>query len=31
MTICGLWHGAAWTYIVFGFLHGVRYSRSSTR
>jgi len=23
MTICGLWHGAAWTYIVFGFLHGV--------
>ncbi|QWR76742.1 MBOAT family O-acyltransferase [Candidatus Magnetomonas plexicatena] len=20
--ICGLWHGANWTYIVFGFLHG---------
>jgi len=23
MTICGFWHGAAWTYVVFGFLHGV--------
>lgn len=21
-TICGIWHGAKWTYIVFGFLHG---------
>jgi len=23
MTIAGLWHGAAWTYVVFGVLHGV--------
>jgi alginate O-acetyltransferase complex protein AlgI len=23
MTICGLWHGAQWTFIVWGFLHGV--------
>src|SRR5207245_1921754 len=23
MTLCGLWHGAAWTYILFGLLHGV--------
>jgi hypothetical protein len=22
-TVCGLWHGAAWTYIFFGFLHGI--------
>ncbi len=22
MTIAGLWHGAAWTYVVFGLLHG---------
>jgi len=22
-TICGVWHGANWTYIVFGFLHGL--------
>lgn len=21
MTLCGLWHGAAWTYIIFGILH----------
>jgi D-alanyl-lipoteichoic acid acyltransferase DltB (MBOAT superfamily) len=21
-TICGIWHGASWTYILFGFLHG---------
>lgn len=21
-TICGLWHGANWTYVLFGFLHG---------
>ena len=21
-TICGIWHGANWTYILFGFLHG---------
>jgi D-alanyl-lipoteichoic acid acyltransferase DltB (MBOAT superfamily) len=23
MTVAGLWHGAAWTYIVFGLAHGV--------
>ncbi len=23
MTICGLWHGAALTFILWGFLHGV--------
>lgn len=23
MTICGLWHGAAMTFVVWGFLHGV--------
>jgi len=23
MTLCGLWHGAAWTFIIFGALHGV--------
>jgi alginate O-acetyltransferase complex protein AlgI len=23
MTIAGLWHGPAWTYIVFGLLHGL--------
>jgi len=22
-AICGLWHGAAWTYVVWGLLHGV--------
>jgi D-alanyl-lipoteichoic acid acyltransferase DltB (MBOAT superfamily) len=21
-TICGIWHGANWTYILFGFVHG---------
>ena len=21
-TICGIWHGANWTYILFGFIHG---------
>jgi alginate O-acetyltransferase complex protein AlgI len=21
-TLCGLWHGAAWTFVGFGFLHG---------
>jgi len=26
MTICGFWHGAAWSYVVFGFLHGVALS-----
>jgi alginate O-acetyltransferase complex protein AlgI len=23
MTVCGLWHGAAWTYIAFGTLQGL--------
>ncbi len=23
MFLCGLWHGAGWTYIVFGILHGI--------
>ena len=23
MTLCGLWHGAAWTFVVWGFWHGV--------
>jgi D-alanyl-lipoteichoic acid acyltransferase DltB (MBOAT superfamily) len=23
MTIAGLWHGAAWTYVIFGLLHGL--------
>jgi alginate O-acetyltransferase complex protein AlgI len=22
MTLCGLWHGAAWTYVIFGALQG---------
>ena len=22
MTICGLWHGAAWNFILWGFYHG---------
>lgn len=22
MTICGVWHGAGWTFLVFGVLHG---------
>lgn len=22
-TLCGLWHGAAWTYVFWGFLHGL--------
>jgi D-alanyl-lipoteichoic acid acyltransferase DltB (MBOAT superfamily) len=21
-TLCGIWHGANWTYVLFGFLHG---------
>jgi alginate O-acetyltransferase complex protein AlgI len=21
-VVCGIWHGANWTYVVFGFLHG---------
>ncbi len=23
MTICGIWHGAAWTFVVWGVMHGV--------
>ena len=23
MTICGLWHGAGWTYVLWGFAHGL--------
>jgi alginate O-acetyltransferase complex protein AlgI len=23
MTLCGLWHGAAWTFILWGLLHGL--------
>jgi alginate O-acetyltransferase complex protein AlgI len=23
MTLCGLWHGAAWTFVLFGVFHGV--------
>jgi alginate O-acetyltransferase complex protein AlgI len=23
MVICGLWHGGAWTYVIWGSLHGV--------
>jgi alginate O-acetyltransferase complex protein AlgI len=23
MTLCGLWHGASWMYVVFGAIHGV--------
>jgi alginate O-acetyltransferase complex protein AlgI len=23
MLLCGLWHGAAWGYIIFGLIHGV--------
>ncbi len=23
MTLCGLWHGAAWTFVLWGFLHGL--------
>lgn len=22
-TLCGLWHGASWTYVFWGFLHGL--------
>jgi alginate O-acetyltransferase complex protein AlgI len=22
-TICGIWHGSNWTYVLFGFLHGL--------
>lgn len=22
ITICGIWHGANWTYVLFGFVHG---------
>ena len=23
MTVCGLWHGAGWNFVIWGFLHGV--------
>ncbi|GGE49912.1 alginate O-acetylation protein [Agaricicola taiwanensis] len=23
MTLCGLWHGAGWTFVVWGLLHGI--------
>jgi alginate O-acetyltransferase complex protein AlgI len=23
MTLCGLWHGASWTFVLFGALHGL--------
>ena len=23
MTLCGLWHGASWNFVLWGFLHGV--------
>lgn len=23
MTLCGLWHGAAWSFVIWGVLHGV--------
>ncbi len=23
MTLCGLWHGSAWTFILWGFIHGI--------
>jgi alginate O-acetyltransferase complex protein AlgI len=23
MTLCGVWHGAAWTFIAWGFMHGL--------
>jgi len=23
MVLCGLWHGASWTYVVFGAIHGL--------
>lgn len=23
MTLCGLWHGASWTFVIWGFLHGL--------
>jgi len=36
MGLCGLWHGAAWTYVVWGIVHGValgvnQYWRKSKR
>ena len=23
MSLCGLWHGAAWPFVMFGTVHGV--------
>lgn len=30
MTLCGLWHGAGWTFVLFGFLHGLLMSAHHT-
>ena len=29
MTICGLWHGAAWNFAVWGFYHGIGLATSA--
>ncbi|MDZ7818380.1 MAG: MBOAT family O-acyltransferase [Aliarcobacter sp.] len=29
MTIIGLWHGASWTMVIFGFIHGILVSISN--
>src|SRR5207249_11140660 len=33
MTLCGLWHGASWNYVLWGFYNGVLLAldRKSTR
>ncbi len=39
MTLCGLWHGAGWTFVLWGFYHGLlicgthilKYEREPTR
>lgn len=28
MTLCGLWHGAAWTFVVWGLLHGLALAKN---
>ena len=30
MLLGGLWHGAAWTFVLWGAFHGVGADRSST-
>ena len=32
MTLCGIWHGAGWNFIIWGFVHGllVLFSRNSS-